>query len=72
MTFRAKIPPTPPPGKRIGQGGIVECEHPKIQGPLDVFRSKVGDLCPTCGWKETVDGGAFLQAIRDAITRKGE
>ena len=50
-------PTVPPPGKRVGQAGKVECDHPKRRGPLAPrweFPHREGDVCDACGWKEAV------------------
>lgn len=53
MTIIAKFV-DPPPGKRVGQGGQIECDHPKRRGPLGLFERREGDICDACGWKEAI------------------
>ena len=56
MTIIAKFV-EPPPGKRVGQAGQIECDHPKRRGSLTPrwsFPHHEGDVCDACGWKEAV------------------
>jgi hypothetical protein len=54
----------PPPGKRVGQGGQVECDHPKRRGPLtpkwDLYQRE-GDVCDACGWREALPMRVFSE-----------
>ena len=58
MTIIAKAV-DPPPGKRVGQGGQVECDHPKRRAALGAFTLREGDVCDACGWKEAVPMRVF-------------